>query len=295
MEFHQVRYFLAVCDTKNFTRAAQRCSVSQPALTTAIKKLEEELGASLFVRDRSNTRLTTLGRMVRPRLLRLHEESVSVAQIALDHKLLKDVPLRVGMLHSIGPRYIAERLENFCRDAPGVDIELRIGTHQALLEGLQNGDYDAVIGNSGDTPPPWMVIRPLYSERYLVALPPEHSLQGRAKIRLRELADEPYIDRLGCEVRQKLIEAIEASDVGLYAKYRTDQEPWIECLVKAGVGIAFIPEFCILSETTHAAELVEPKLQRTISLMRSADTPQTPALQLLWRLLCAAKTEVEAL
>jgi len=74
MEIHQVRYFLAVTETRSFTRAAERCGISQPALTTAIKKLEEELGGALLLRERSGIKLTALGLHVLPRLQRLHDE-----------------------------------------------------------------------------------------------------------------------------------------------------------------------------------------------------------------------------
>lgn len=71
MQLHQVHYFLALCEEKNFTRAAKRCQVSQPSLTNAIKRLERNLGGSLFDRDRANNRLSNLGLLVRPELARI--------------------------------------------------------------------------------------------------------------------------------------------------------------------------------------------------------------------------------
>ena len=75
MEMHQIRYFLSVCETGNFTRAAHSACVSQPSLTQAIGKLEEELGGKLFLRDRGGCRLTELGRVVEPNLRRIHDHS----------------------------------------------------------------------------------------------------------------------------------------------------------------------------------------------------------------------------
>ena len=98
MEMHQVRYFLAVCDTLNFTRAAKRCHVSQPALTRAIKKLEEELGGPLFRRERTLTHLTDLGRMMKPHLA----QSLACARAALvtaqDFRRLEKAPLNLGIM-----------------------------------------------------------------------------------------------------------------------------------------------------------------------------------------------------
>jgi LysR family hydrogen peroxide-inducible transcriptional activator len=82
MQMHQVRYFLALCDEKNFTRAANRCGVTQPSLTKAIKNLELKLGGALFYRSKSETRLTKLGKLVRPRMQRINQEAAHAHQIA---------------------------------------------------------------------------------------------------------------------------------------------------------------------------------------------------------------------
>jgi transposase-like protein len=82
MEIHQVRYFLALCEERNFTRAARRCGVSQPSLTNAIKRLEVELGGSLFHRDRVNTRLSDLGTLVRPELVQIDRSATEAKRKA---------------------------------------------------------------------------------------------------------------------------------------------------------------------------------------------------------------------
>src|SRR3712207_8184276 len=89
MEMHQIRYFLAVCEELNFTRAAERCNVAQPSLTRAIKLLEEELGGSLFHRERANTHLSELGRMVRPYLEEVYAKTQEAKRQALDFGELK--------------------------------------------------------------------------------------------------------------------------------------------------------------------------------------------------------------
>ena len=82
MEMHQVRYFLALCEESNFTRAAQRCGVSQPSLTKAIKNLEFKLGGALFYRGPSETRLTKLGNLVKPRLQKIRLEAERTHEVA---------------------------------------------------------------------------------------------------------------------------------------------------------------------------------------------------------------------
>ena len=82
MEMHQVRYFLALCEERNFTRAAKRCGVAQPSLTRAIRLLEGALGGELFYRNQSETRLTKLGKLVKPRMLRINLETERALQVA---------------------------------------------------------------------------------------------------------------------------------------------------------------------------------------------------------------------
>jgi len=82
MEMHQVRYFLALCEERNFTRAAKRCGVAQPSLTRAIKQLEKQLGGLLFDRDRANNRLSNLGMLVRPELARIDRSAVEAKRKA---------------------------------------------------------------------------------------------------------------------------------------------------------------------------------------------------------------------
>lgn len=91
MEMHQVRYFLALCEERNFTRAAKRCGVSQPSLTNAIKRLEAELGGSLFHRDRANTRLTDLGILVRPELVQIDRSATEANRKAAKFSAARSV------------------------------------------------------------------------------------------------------------------------------------------------------------------------------------------------------------
>src|SRR5262249_25169393 len=104
MEMHQIRYFLAVAEELNFTRGSKRCHVSQPSLSRAIKYLEEELGGSLFSRERASTHLTDLGHMVRPHLQSVYDHSMAVKHLSQDRK----VPLKLGIMSTISPDEIVD-------------------------------------------------------------------------------------------------------------------------------------------------------------------------------------------
>ena len=190
MELHQIRYFLAVNDTRNFTRAAERCSVSQPALTNAIKKLERELDGPLFHRDRSGAKLTPLGELLLPRFQRLASESASVLEIADNHRRLRNVPLRIGVLRTIGPSKIAPCLEEFRQRAPGVELEIQILPKDELISRLEEATLEVIITNASVVRRDWAVIKAIYEERYVVVLPPAHPLEERPEVSLPELVGE---------------------------------------------------------------------------------------------------------
>lgn len=282
MEIHQIRYFLAVTETRSFTRAAERCAVSQPALTAAIKKLEEELGGPLILRERGGAKLTALGQHVLPRFQRLQDETQAVQVIADNHRRLKQVPLRVGILCTIGPTHLAGSLAAFRVEAPGVELEIAVATQGEILRRLEEAEVDVIVTNLGDAVPDWCVVSPLYDERYVVLLPPGHRLAAREGVKLDDLGGEPYLDRLACEMREKVTAACSARGMDLYAAYRTDREDWVQSLVQAGLGFAFMPEHSLLVSGAAVRPLVEPALTRTIALVRSGDRTPPPALQLFW-------------
>ena len=108
MEMHQVRYFLAVAQELNFSRAAEKCNVSQPSLSRAIQQLEGELGGPLFHRERHLTHLTDLGEMVRPHLETVYEAAVKAKRLSQDLSQLKRVPLKLGIMSTISPDEIVD-------------------------------------------------------------------------------------------------------------------------------------------------------------------------------------------
>lgn len=287
MEIHQVRYFLAVTETRSFTRAAERCAVSQPALTAAIKKLEEELGGPLILRERAGAKLTALGQHVLPRLQRLRDEAEAVQVIADNHRRLKQVPLRIGILCTVGPARLAASLAVFRAAAPGVELEVSMAMQGEILRRLEEAEVDVIVSNLGDAVPDWCVVAPLYDERYVVALPPGHPLAAREGLRIEDLDGEPYLDRLACEMRDKVAGAYAARGMELYAAYRTDREDWVQSLVQAGLGFAFMPEHSVILAEAHVRPLVDPALSRTVTLVRSGDRASPPALQLFWDTLLA--------
>src|ERR1700760_2231936 len=125
MQLHQVRYFLALARTLNFTRAAEQCNVTQPALTKAVHKLEEELGGALIHRERRLTQLTELGKMILPTLEKIYAAAEAVRHQALSYQKTTIAPLKIGLVPSVSAALITELFLDLVRIIPDLRIDLR--------------------------------------------------------------------------------------------------------------------------------------------------------------------------
>src|SRR5215468_976079 len=145
MEMHQVRYFLAVADTLNFTRAAERCHVSQPALTRAIQQLEEELGGLLLRRERKLTHLSDFGRLIEPHLRQLAADAEAARTTAQRFLSLQQAQIRLGVMCTVGPARFMGFLAGFNGANPGCDLTVVEGVPPGLSEMLLRGELDLAV------------------------------------------------------------------------------------------------------------------------------------------------------
>ncbi|MBV1857126.1 MAG: LysR family transcriptional regulator [Nannocystaceae bacterium] len=284
MEFHQVRYFLAIAEGGSFTQAAKACGASQPALTTAIKKLEGEFEGELFTRGRGGAKITPLGEMMLPRMQRIAREHQAVDEVARNFRTLESASLRIGVLATVGPSRIAPMVHAFSSKAPGVELELTLRETSELLPMVAEGDLDLAVSSASASAalPPWAVSRRLYDERYVVLLPPEHPLLEASSLTLKDLHQQPYLDRLSCERRQDLLDACRTRGVELNPVFRSSMDAWVESLVDTGMGFSLLPEFSVGVRSDRCRPLVEPELARTVCAIRSADRAMTPAMSQFW-------------
>ncbi len=232
MELQQIRYFLAIQEHGGFSRAAQACDVSQPALTAAIKKLEAEIGAPVFHREGRRLVLTGLGRMVKPHLEQVLAGTQTAREIARNFTLLRQAPLRVGVMATIVPVRVSSYFRRFHQTHPGVELTVRDAALPVLMHELENAELDLVLASS--------------------------------PAGLADVAGEDYVDRLACELRESVMAACGQRKVELYAAFRSEREDWIESMVLAGLGFAFMPEYSVRLTGLQHRPLVDPPVERTV-------------------------------
>lgn len=278
VEIHEIRYFLAVCRTLNFTRAAERCSVTQPALTRAIQKLEGELGGLLLSRERGNTHLTELGRLMRPHLEEVLARTEAAREQAGRFLRLEGAHLRLGVMCTIGPLRFVGFLNRFRAGHPGVGLTLTEDVPGRLSEALLAGELDVAVMAKADGFDERLRAEPLYPERFVVACPVGHRFARRDAVAVREMDGETYLQRINCEFRDVLRERCEAAGAQIVRSYRSEREDWIQTMVAAGMGVCFLPEFSATHPGVVARPVRDPEVRREVCLVTVAGRRWSPAL-----------------
>jgi DNA-binding transcriptional LysR family regulator len=183
MEMHQVRYFRALCETLNFSRAAETCNVSQPALTRAVRKLEEELGGLLLRREHLLTHLTAFGRPVRPHLEQMMAEAEAAKSTATHFLQMDNAPINLGVMRTVGPIRFMSFLAEFRASHPGCEVTLIEGVPGRLAELLLDGTLDLAVMAQPEPFTDRIEIRSLYRERFCVAFPKGHRFGEKNRVR----------------------------------------------------------------------------------------------------------------
>ena len=278
MEMHQIRYFLAVCETLNFTRAAENCNVTQPALTRAIQKLEDELGGLLFRRERHLTHLTDLGRLMRPQLEQVWQQTEAAKTTAKSFLTLEDAALNLGVMCTIGPLRGIGFVTDFWRTNQGIEITLREGVPQRLGELLHEGELDLAVLAQWEPFDERFNVQPLYRERFVVAFPAGHRFGAQNGVRMKDVDGESYLLRINCEFKDQLRAIREEQGIEMQHVYRSEREDWIQTMVMAGIGIAFLPEYSVVMPGLQTRPLIEPEVVREVSLVTVAGRRFSPAV-----------------
>jgi DNA-binding transcriptional LysR family regulator len=273
MELHEVRYFLAVCKTLNFTRAAELCNVTQPALTRAIQKIEEEMGGLLISRERGNTHLTDLGRLLEPQLAEMIDCAAAAKTAAARFLRLEGAQLSLGVMCTIGPLRFAGFLNQFRVTHPGIDLTLIEGVPDRLTDLLTRGEIDvAVMAQPKGFEEP-LRATPLYEERFMVACAHGHPFAQKNGIRMAEMDRQIYLQRINCEYRDYLAEQLRQQGAEILRSYRSEREDWIQVMVAAGMGVCFLPEYSATLPGVLTREVFDPIVRRQVCVVTVAGRP----------------------
>ncbi len=245
MEMHQVRYFLAVSRTLNFTRAAEDCNVSQPALTRAVQQLEQELAGKLLRREGKLSHLTELGQRMLPLMQQCYESAIAAKTLATSIKKGAAASLSLALSHSIDMGMLTPCLAEMRRAFPGLHLRTLRGSVEEIGEHLKKGQVEFAIagplGAAWDRLNRW----PLFAEDFALAVHEDHALAGRNAVEMGQLAKEQILVNPTCDTAQALGQLLDEHGIAGAAGHEIGSQHDLVTLLEANLGIGFVPQSAI--------------------------------------------------
>ncbi len=285
MTLTELRYIVALAQEGNFSRAAERCSVSQPTLSVAIARLEDELSVQLFERGKGFVSPSPLGVKVVEQAQRALLEAEKVRQIAMCGRDQLEGTLRLGVIHTIGPYLLPQLIQSLNLVAPGMPLAIEETMTATLAEMLRDNAVDvAIIALPFDIP--GVLTRPLYDEAFKVVVPRGHAWEGKACISPEEIEGaEVLLLKAGNCFRDQVLDACPQvsspeTDVRLGHSIGT-----IRCMVASGLGVSVLPEGALgqpySSELISVIPFRPPEPSRRVALAWRAGFVRPKAIDAL--------------
>ena len=265
MEVHQLRYFCAVAETGNFTRAAEREQVAQPSLSQQIMKLEEELAVRLFDRLGRSVRLTDMGQMFLPRARTILNEMRAAKEEVAQRQSSVAGPISVGVIPTIAPYFMPTRIASFSRKYPEASMTVLEDVTVRLMDSLRAGLVDLAVmalpARGHD-----LECYPLRTERLFAILPKGHRLAKKRTLMMKELRAEPFLLlRDDHCFRETAIEICKRARILPQVIFESGQFSSILGMVGAGLGVSIVPEMALEQRADCTFVLIaDEKASRTI-------------------------------
>ncbi|MDP2762451.1 MAG: LysR substrate-binding domain-containing protein [Sideroxyarcus sp.] len=293
MTLNELRFIVAVAQQRNFRRAAEKAFISQPALSLAIQKLEEELGLKLFERGKGEVTPTPVGKAIVEQAQRVLEEAERIREIAAQGKNQLIAPLHVGIIHSVGPYLLPDLIPALKKVAPRMALEVEENITANLESLLRSGKLDVIIialpfSGTG------ILTRPLYDEQFEVVVSSDHRWAARRSIKPTELPAEKVLllDSGHCFSNQVEEACPELHRRGAEIQQGTSLET-IRNMVASGLGITVLPASAnsarYRSKLLHVIPFTKPIPARRIALAWRKSLPRHDAIDALAQAVAQAK------
>jgi DNA-binding transcriptional LysR family regulator len=288
MEMHQVRYFLAVTRTLNFTRAADECNVTQPSLTRAIKQLEAELGGDLFRRERPAAQLTELGQRMMPLLKQCYEAALGARTLASSFRSGDIGALRLALSHTLDMSLLIPFLSELKRSFKGLEFKLMRGTPTEIAEHLKKGEAELALAAGIDEEWDRLDSWPLFTEEFHLVINEANALAKRPSVDFEDLQREKVLLRGYCENREQASELFRSRNVDVDHGHEVASENDLMRLLEADFGIAIMPESTPTPAPVKRMRVNGFDMTRTVRLYGVAGRQRTAVATAIMKLLRSA-------
>ncbi|HTX46762.1 MAG TPA: LysR family transcriptional regulator [Solirubrobacteraceae bacterium] len=269
MELRQLRYLVALAEERNFTRAAEREHIAQPALSQQIRRLESDAGVTLVERTTRRVALTEAGELLAVRARRILAELDAARADLAALTGIQTGHVLIGAIHTMGPVDLSLALGAFHQQHPGVELTVREEASEELAELLRVDELDlAFLSVTERIESHGIGLHPLVTEELVAIVARNHRLGGRRRVRMAELAGERFIAfREGARLRELLITAGHAAGFEPEIALESNESQLIRRLVARELGVAIVPRSDAGTDPElSVATLVEPPLTRDITL-----------------------------
>lgn len=286
MNLRDLRYLIALADHKHFGRAADASFVSQPTLSTQLKKFEEELGVSLIERNPRNVMLTAVGEAVVARARVMMREAGEIRAIARRSKDPESGLLKLGIFPTLGPYLLPHIIPKMVARYPKLELILVEEKTEVILRKLHDGELDCGV-LAMPIPEDNLHVEFLFEEDFVLAVPKPHPMARQKKVKLADLADEKLLllDDGHC-LRDQALEVCQMAGAGERSGFRATSLETLRHMVAANAGITLLPAL-----TVHAPSPASP----SIHLIPFADPAPHRRIALVWRRTSALATFLHAL
>jgi LysR family transcriptional regulator, hydrogen peroxide-inducible genes activator len=290
MTLTELKYIVAVARERHFGRAAEACHVSQPTLSVAVKKLEEELDVRLFERGANEVSTTPLGEQIVRQAQQVIEQAAAIREIAKTGKDPVSGPLRLGVIYTVGPYLLPELVRQAIERVPQMPLVLQENFTARLLDMLRTGDLDCAI-LAEPFPDTGLAVAPLYDEPFLAAVPRTHPMAQRESITAEELKNETML-LLGTGhcFRDHVLEVcpeyarFSSGAEGIRKSFEGSSLETIKYMVASGMGVTVVPRLSVPAEPQpHVAYIpfTEPAPTRRVVLVWRRTFPRYEAIAAL--------------
>jgi LysR family transcriptional regulator, hydrogen peroxide-inducible genes activator len=265
MEFHQLRYVCAIADTGNFSRAAERCQITQPSLSQQVLKLEEELGTKLFDRLGRSIRLTEAGRAFIPRARTILEQMEAARSSAADQNTDLRGSVAVGVIPTVAPYLIPSYAARFAKKYPDAKLRIVEDTTSVLVESLRDLSIDVAI-LALPLRHKELELFPIRTEPLFAALSTHHPRASAKSLALKDLRGESFVMlRDGHCFRDLSIDTCTRARITPHIAFESGQFSSLLGMVAAGIGVSLVPEMAIdRNVACRYVRLSDPQATRTI-------------------------------
>lgn len=278
VQLQHVRYFLTLAQTFNFTRAAEQCNVTQPALTKALRKLEHELGGDLIHRERRLTQLTDLGKLVLPMLQRTVDAADSARKQAKRFRTEEVAPIHIGLPPSISAFLMVEPLSKLTSRIEGLQVHLVEDDSKGLMDALFAGRIHAALLSVADDLPERLDHWRLFEERYVVVVAPSHPFARLEAVPIAALEQSVWLGREGCAAHSALVQVCFNAGSKPRVAHWGRQEDHLQHMAAAGLGALLVPEHVPCLANVVSRPIAGDPVGRRVELAVVAGRRYSPAL-----------------